>query len=288
MKITPSRIQDVLEWAYPIRHKCNIVFLGPPGIGKTKSIEAFARKKGVDLVTFILSNTVPSEVSGMRMPDNDNKKMAVFDDERLASMQDGDILFFDEILEAHPTVQQACLTLINDKVLASGRRLPDIMIVAASNEVTRPTQIRGSFRNRFVWYDVSTNAMEIQKWFLHHHRIIVPSYLASYIANPDAGKYNILTPRMFSTITDGIEENGIDATREIIGDMFGAKVWDEIEAMYTMETIGLKIARALIDSGYGFPEDKIFEIANLTTKQAIIEKVAELENAEEVLKNVSV
>ena len=45
------------------------------------------------------------------MPDKDTKKMTYFNFDKLENLKDGDILFFDELLNGNPVVLNACLTL---------------------------------------------------------------------------------------------------------------------------------------------------------------------------------
>lgn len=250
MYLTTKEIKATLEMYYPMRDVFNIALIGAPGIGKTQSIQEFAEEKGVKCVTFILSNTVPSEVSGMRMPDNRKKKMAVFDDERLASLDDGDILFFDEMLEAHPQVQQACLTLINDKVLASGKKLPNIMIVAASNEVMSPASIRPSFRNRFVWYDIQFERKDWSRYIWDKYGLYVDKNIALSIDSGGTG-YNLFTPRTAERFIKLWNDNHDkpDVSRHIAG-LFGSVIIARFNEMQKKndEQLNIQVARALRDA----------------------------------------
>jgi Holliday junction resolvasome RuvABC ATP-dependent DNA helicase subunit len=263
MYLNVRDIKQTLDMYYPMRDFFNVALIGAPGIGKTQSIQEFAEEKGVKCVTFILSNTVPSEVSGMRMPDNRKKKMAVFDDERLASLEDGDVLFFDEMLEAHPQVQQACLTLINDKVLASGKKLPSIMIVAASNEVTSPASIRPSFRNRFIWYDIQFDHKEWSRYIWDKYGLYVDSTIAKRIENDGSG-YNIFTPRTAERFIK-LWVNGRDnpeVSRHIAG-LFGSiniAGFNEMQKLNDKE-LNILVAHALREANIGIDTFDIAEHA---------------------------
>ena len=221
-KLSTKHVRSVLETMYQYRSEMVPCFIGPPGIGKTQSLYQFARDKGVNVVTFILSNTIPSEVSGIRMPDKDTKKMEVFDDMRMASLRDGDILFLDEILEAPPMLWSACLTLIQDRIMASGRKLPDVFIVAASNQVVSPSIIPASTRDRFQFVELQFDFPSWQAW-MKEQGFKVPNEFESRIKT-DSDQYNILTPRRATKLITWLhnlegKEDRDDACR-IIDSMF--------------------------------------------------------------------
>lgn len=86
--------------------------------------------------------------------------MTYFDYDLFANLKDGDIVFFDELLNANPMILNACLTVLEDRVLPSGRELPDIMIVAAANPQGAAI-LTPQIKERFIWYDVKFNK---EKW----------------------------------------------------------------------------------------------------------------------------
>jgi hypothetical protein len=124
-------------------------------------IYQFAKDKGVNVVEIIASQILPNEVSGITMPNDKDESMKVYDHARLSSLKDGDILFFDELLQASPQTLSACLTLIQERRMMSGRMLPDVMIVAAANP-TFIAQVPAPIRQRFmfVYVDWDRNAWE--------------------------------------------------------------------------------------------------------------------------------
>lgn len=210
---------------YPSRREMVPCFIGDPGIGKTQGLYEFAKEIGVNVVTFILSNTVPSEVSGIRMPDKESKRMEVFDDMRMASLKDGDILFFDEILEAPPMLWSACLTLIQDRIMASGRKLPDVFIVAASNKVASPGIIPASTRDRFQFIELEFDFVNWSSWFERTYGVAPDTNLEKLIEG-DSIQYNILTPRRVVKLYQWLKDD--DGNHEdkflVIRNMFDATV----------------------------------------------------------------
>lgn len=149
-----SKLPALLEIVDKKRDEIVPCLLGDPGIGKTQGIYEFAKAHDRQVVEIIASQIMPSEVSGITMPDSDTKSMQVFDHARLSSLKDGDILFFDELLQAPQAVLSACLTLIQERRMMSGKKLPDIMIVAAANPLRSPTLIAESIRQRFMFIEL--------------------------------------------------------------------------------------------------------------------------------------
>lgn len=226
-KVSTAMVKPILESMYNCRSELVPCFIGAPGIGKTQGLYEFAEEIGVNVVTFILSNTVPSEVSGIRMPDKDSKRMEVFDDMRMSSLKDGDILFFDEILEAPPMLWSACLTLIQDRIMASGRRLPDVFIVAASNQVASPGIIPASVRNRFQFIELQFDRYHWSKWFKDRYHVD-PSPVCSYIKE-DSDQYNILTPReVVKLYTWLVGDGDMNIKKKVITAMFDAVICEKL------------------------------------------------------------
>lgn len=222
--ISVADVRPTLESMYLMRSEMVPCFIGAPGIGKTQGLYEFAESIGVNVVTFILSNTVPSEVSGIRMPDKDTKKMEVFDDMRMASLKDGDILFFDEILEAPPMLWSACLTLIQDRLMASGKKLPDVFIVAASNKVATPSIIPASTRNRFQFLQVRSDWNAWSTWFKDRFGI-VPDLRLRPKLEEDSDQYNIFTPREAVKLYLWLKEAGATPFNlKLVSHMFDADI----------------------------------------------------------------
>ena len=147
---------EVLEGVYSnldLRKSVVPLFIGNPGLGKTKIIEKFAKEKGAKLVEIITSQAPPFEVSGIAMPDKDTKRMTYYNYDSLEDLEDGDIIFFDELLNGNPVTLNACLTLLEQRKMVSGKKLPDVMIIAAANpQGAAPTTPQ--IKERFVWYNV--------------------------------------------------------------------------------------------------------------------------------------
>lgn len=201
LRVNIENAKEFLSLAYKNRSEIVVCMLGAPGIGKTDAVYQHAKEVGANVVTIIASQILPNEVSGITMPVEDTHSMEVYDHARLSSLKDGDILFFDELLEADEQVLSACLTLIESRLMMSGRKLPDVQIIAASNPTKKPVQLRASLRQRFMWIDVIYDKKVFSNYLTDRYDSRFAS-LSLYATDKDDGEYNLLSPRTLCKIID--------------------------------------------------------------------------------------
>lgn len=149
-----NEITRILEKVYnneSLRQTIVPLFISNPGMGKSQIIHKFAKDKGVKIVELITSQMSPFEISGISIPDKETKKMTYYNFDNLESLKDGDILFFDELLNGNPNVLNACLTILEQRRFISGKDLPKIMIVAAANPQGM-VPLTPQIKERFIWY----------------------------------------------------------------------------------------------------------------------------------------
>lgn len=196
---------DFIKSAYPARKYIVPCLEGPAGIGKTAACKQAASELNAGkVVTIIASQILPNEVSGITMPVVESKAMEIFDHFRLSSLEDGDILFFDELLEADQLVLSACLTLIESRELMSGRKLPDVMIVAATNPTIKPNMLKENIRQRFVWRKFGLDRQGCRE-YIQKTCGFDPGDLIESLR--ETGKeYNILTPRSLTKMAQWMSE----------------------------------------------------------------------------------
>lgn len=158
---------EILNKTYdnPILRKTTVpLFMSNPGVGKSTIIKEFAESKGVKMIKITLSQRMPNEVVGMVMPDINTGKLLVFDSYQLETLKNGDILFFDEVFNG--TLKQtldAVLNLLEDRMLPSGKKLANVMIVAASNHQGL-INLTPQIKERFIKYDLKFNKNEFQSY----------------------------------------------------------------------------------------------------------------------------
>lgn len=204
-----STFNDMVSFiksAWPARKYIVPCLEGPAGIGKTAATKQAAEELGAGkVVTIIASQILPNEVSGITMPVVETKAMEIFDHFRLSSLNDGDILFFDELLEADQLVLSACLTLIESRELMSGRKLPDIMIVAATNPTIKPSMLKENIRQRFVWRKFGLDKEGCRQYIKKTCGFDPGSELVNRLAE-SGEEYNILTPRSLTKMAQWMSE----------------------------------------------------------------------------------
>lgn len=197
---------DFLDSCWCARDHVVPCLVGPVGIGKTAAVNIHAKNVGANnVVTIIASQILPNEVSGITMPDADTKAMEIYDHFRLSRMKDGDILFFDELLEADQSVLKACLTLIESRELMSGRRLPDVQIVAATNPSIKPSMLKENIRQRFLFNRFNVDKVDTMRYIRETTGLDMSEELLGKLTST-GDEYNILTPRSLTKMATWISK----------------------------------------------------------------------------------
>lgn len=226
--ITIDKIGEILTLADNCRDEVVPCFIGPPGIGKTQSVRQWAEEHGRNMVEYIFSQRLPTEISGITMPVPETKSMEVFDYDRLANLEDGDILFFDELFEAPSATLSAGLTLIQERRMLSGRKLPDVLIVSATNPVPSPVQIKHNIRQRFMFYNTIFKYDIWVKYMLDKHGFI-PCRILDFLEIDDDGNYNTFSPRTAEKLIKmGIYNGWKDSVFNAIDHLFDSMIGDAI------------------------------------------------------------
>ena len=222
----------------------SVMLFGPPGIGKSQSINEIARrielntnkKVNVTDVRLILFN--PIDLRGIPTA-NENKTLAVWLKPKIFDMDDGsdvvNILFLDEITAAPTSVQAAAYQITLDKKIGE-HKLPDnCIVIAAGNRVTDKSvayQMPKALANRLLHLEIESNIDSWNKWAIDNniHPYVLgfikfkPDYLNNF--DPKTNDLAFATPRtweLVSNILNNISDN-ISDTYELIGGLVGKGV----------------------------------------------------------------
>lgn len=179
--------------------------MSAPGLSKTSQINQWAEEHGRRVFELIISQRMPSEISGMPMPNSNTQKMEIYDFNTLLEMKDGDILFFDEFTNGNIQTLNACLTLIQDRMMLSGKKLPSVLIIAAGNP-QGSCELLPQTKQRFFWTNVTFSPEMWAAYIWKTHRIFPTGALLDYIVETynrnrfDRTAYNYFTARTAENI----------------------------------------------------------------------------------------
>ena len=129
-----SREIELLKLAYVSGE--HILFVGPPGTGKSLLVEEFAKSGGFTYFRYLLTKfTSPDELFGP--VSLQGLKAGTFERVLTGRAADVEVLFLDEIFKASSAILNTLLTLMQERVFfnPSPVKTPLKMVVGASNEV---------------------------------------------------------------------------------------------------------------------------------------------------------
>ena len=168
-----QKIKNVLSGIYndlELRNKVVPLFMGKTGIGKTYLIYEFAKEVGAHVELFLTSSKPPYEIDGIGIPNAERTQAIHVEFDTIMKLKDGDILFFDEMPNGLLPTLNASLTLLESRITAAGRKLPNIMIVAAGN-YEGMTPMTPQIKERFLWYDVKFDANMWQNYMWNKYKM---------------------------------------------------------------------------------------------------------------------
>lgn len=216
------------------RDEMALALMSDPGLSKTSQCKQWCEEHGRQYFEFITSQRMPSEISGMAMPDADTKRMKIYDFDYLLDMKDGDVLAFDEFTNGNIMTLNACLTLIQERNMMSGRKLPSILIVAMGNPQGKCDMLPQT-KQRFLWLDVKFDEETWCDWIKKELNVVPTQPLISLIKNTyksgfGVQEYNYMTAR---TVTNLLKlAKTVDRSNAIWHNMYGvsSSLVDELYA----------------------------------------------------------
>jgi MoxR-like ATPase len=159
--VRPTDVTNALAALVPTRRP--IYLWGPPGVGKSSLVKQAAESLKLDLIDVRATLLDPVDLRGL--PRIDGESAVWLPPAFLPRFGEG-VLFLDELAQAAPLVQSACLQLTLDRRIGK-YELPDgWSVIAASN---RSEDRAGTHRlispllNRFVHLDLEVSAEDWQQ-----------------------------------------------------------------------------------------------------------------------------
>ena len=205
------------------RDEMALALMSDPGLSKTSQCKQWCEEHGRQYFEFITSQRMPSEISGMAMPDADTKRMKIYDFDYLLDMKDGDVLAFDEFTNGNIMTLNACLTLIQERNMMSGRKLPSILIVAMGNPQGKCDMLPQT-KQRFLWLNVKFDEDTWCEWVKKELNVVPTRKLINIIKNTYKNgfgiqDYNYMTAR---TVTNLLKlAKTVNSSNAIWRNMYG-------------------------------------------------------------------
>jgi len=195
-----KNIVHLLDVVDKVRDSVALGLMSDPGLSKTSQVKQWAEDNGRRYCELIISQRMPSEISGMPMPVPETQRMEIFDFQTLLDLKDGDVLAFDEFTNGNIQTLNACLTLIQERTMLSGKKLPSLVIVAMGNPQGR-CDLLPQTKQRFLWVNVNWHEKTWsdymrRKWGFSPNKALLRMITEQYKHQFDAkGVFNYVTPR---------------------------------------------------------------------------------------------
>lgn len=205
------------------RDEMALALMSDPGLSKTSQCKQWCEEHGRQYFEFITSQRMPSEISGMAMPDADTKRMKIYDFDYLLDMKDGDVLAFDEFTNGNIMTLNACLTLIQERNMMSGRKLPSILIVAMGNPQGKCDMLPQT-KQRFLWLNVKFDEETWCDWIKKELNVVPTQKIiniikSTYKSGFGIQDYNYMTAR---TVTNLLKlAKTVNSSNAIWRNMYG-------------------------------------------------------------------
>lgn len=253
---------EILRACYPARREIIPCLLGEPGIGKTQCVYQLGEELGVTVHMMNMNGKTPNEVVGMAMPNNENGTMEMFDYGILCKAGDGDIVIIDEMLTSAPSCLNAILTLAESRILPSGKKIADVMIVAAANPLPSPERVSLAVRDRFQFIEVSFNKRSWESYIKRKYGIALNDDLIDKV-RVTGKEYNVPTPRTMTKYIWWLS-NVCHTKKErsdvykVIEEVFDRGIAESFREQFECKPKNEQMMDALYDCGvrFGFNEGK--------------------------------
>lgn len=221
----PSDLAIALKRLLPTRRP--LYLWGPPGVGKSSVVSQAAKELNLQLVDVRATLLDPIDLRGVPRVNGTQTEWCppVF----LPTAGSG-VLFLDELAQAPPLVQSACMQLVLDRKLGEYELPPEWVVVAASN---RQEDRAGAHRlispllNRFVHLDMEVSEADWQEWaiiagiapevraFLRYR----PKLLFEF--DPKVNQRAFATPRSWHFVSDLLSQTPPDLLHPVIAGCVG-------------------------------------------------------------------
>ena len=236
MKITTKQLLFILEHT-PCEQ--NVMLAGKHGIGKSRILEDFYKKKGIPVVTLFLGQmSDPGDLIGLPEKDAKTGKTDFMLPYWFPTDGKPVVLFLDELNRARPEILQTIMDLTLNRKLA-GKSLPKesriISAVNSGNEY-QLTDLDPALVSRFNIYDF---APSVEDWLEWGRESGIDERILSFIENSG----DMLDPDEDNELSENLERNADRRSWERLSDAIkGEKELTEMHKILATGIIGSRAA----------------------------------------------
>lgn len=170
MEITPSRALEALKVCYQINRP--VFMWGPPGIGKTETVYALGKMLKVPVIVWIAAQTDAVDIKGIpgKIIDENGIARTEWAAPKDLPFLDPDwegILFFDELPNATPLVQNSIQQCIHERRVGEHRLSDKARVFAAGNRQSDRAgagRLSTAIASRFVQLEITPDTLEWADW----------------------------------------------------------------------------------------------------------------------------
>ena len=208
--IPPSKLADFLLTVAPVRP---VFIWGPPGIGKSALVRAFAEAVGLPCVSLLGSQLAPEDLVGVpQIVDGKSR----FCPPTLIARDEPYVLFLDELNASSHEVQKAFYSLILERRVGEYQLHPGSVIIGAGNRAQDAAIVKpmaSALMNRLIHVQLKASPRE---WLAWAGDAGIPPLILEYIglrpdhlwSQPPKTEEPFSTPRAWHMLSDGLHEFG--------------------------------------------------------------------------------
>ncbi len=201
--------------------ECPVLVWGPPGIGKTAIVEAFAKEVDFECVSLCGSQMAPEDIGGAPKIIEDEGVTRFFPPSMIRRDKPY-CLFIDEINACSQDVQKAFYSLIHEQRVGEYRLPAGSVVIGAGNRSQDSAivkQISSALVNRMVHVHMTVSTREWLEWAGHE---AVHPWVIEYIQNrpdhlwvkPPKTEEPFSTPRSWHMVSKCLKGFGSKITEE--------------------------------------------------------------------------
>src|SRR5213080_3116196 len=159
--LTPSQLTDFLLNVATVRP---VFIWGPPGIGKSSLVQAFARQVGLDCVSLLGSQLAPEDLIGVPQI---TEGVSRFCPPAMIAREEPYCLFLDELNACSHEIQKAFYSLIHERRIGEYHLPPGSIIIGAGNRAQDSAIVKpmsSALLNRMVHVGLAVSHREWLAW----------------------------------------------------------------------------------------------------------------------------